>query len=213
MEKYMPADVYENLIKLLSYRNLTLTSDRLSSQKLSESLNNYEYTIISGSREATDIRGEARSKIVLIAPNSKYANKSPEFKKLIKALMKDVGFNELMFVSEQPLTIHIIKYLQEFKEQNKNIYLEHYEYSMFGIEKPAHIMACKHTIMSQKEVEEFCHKHYTFPENQQRILSGDPQAVWIGLRPGMMCRVLRISETAGNAIAYKYCIHGSVNPL
>jgi DNA-directed RNA polymerase subunit H len=213
MDKYMPADVYDNLIKLLSYRNLTLTSEKLLPQKLSEALNNYEYVIISGSREATDIRGEARAKIVLIAPNSKYANKSPEFKKLIKALMKDTGFNELMFVSEQPLTIHIIKYLDEFKKENKNIYVEEYEYSMFGIEKPAHVMVPKHIIMSQKEVDEFCYKYYTAPKNQQHIYSGDPQAVWIGLRPGMMCRVLRLSETAGEAIAYKYCIPGSVNPI
>lgn len=213
MEKYIPEDIYNNLLRMLTYRKIIQTSETLPKQKLIDTLNNFEYVVISGNRPATDLRGEARARIVLIAPGSKYANKSPEFKKLIKILMRDGNFNELMFVSDRPLTIHIYKYIDEFKAENPNIYIEAYDYSMFIIEIPAHDSSCPHEIMSKEEIAKFCHDHYTFPERLELILTGDPQAVWIGLRHGMVCRITRLSETAGTAITYRYCISGNIPSL
>jgi DNA-directed RNA polymerase subunit H (RpoH/RPB5) len=196
---------------MLQYRNLNNTGNEMPKQKLIESLNNYEYVTCTGSRPQTDIRPAADAKIILIAPGSKYANKTPEFKKLIKMLMKEKNFNELMFVSEQPLTIHIKKYLIEFKASNPTIYVEDYSYDLFLIELPKHASACPHEIVSKETIDKWCYDHYTLPERLSLILSGDPQAVWIGLRPGMVCRIVRLSETAGSAITYRYCIAGGVS--
>lgn len=215
MTTYTPFDVYGNLVKMMGYRNLTLTSDILPKQKLIESLNNYEHVTISGSRPRTDVRDEARARVVMIAPGSKYANKSQDFKKLVKALMKSAGdATEVMFISMNPLTRQIKKYLaDDFKVEYPGIYTEDYDYSIFMIEAPAHAQVDKHIIMSRAEAQAFCDRHYLQQRKLPFILAGDTQAVWIGLRPGMVCKIIRVSETAGIAETMRYCVPGAIIPL
>tara|TARA_B100001250_G_scaffold180133_1_gene154845 strand:- start:4005 stop:4661 length:657 start_codon:yes stop_codon:yes gene_type:complete len=38
------------------------------------------------------------------------------------------------------------------------------------------------------------------------ILDNDPQAMFIGLRPGELCKIIRPSMSAGKLISYRYCL-------
>ena len=194
---------------MTKYRNLTVVSEILQKQKFMETLNNYEYVAISGKRPKTDTRGEAVAKIVMLAPGTKFAKKSADFKKLLKTLMKSSDCTEIMFVSEDPLTISIKKYLDdEFHNDYIGIYAEHYDYGIFMIETPAHSQVDRHEILSASAAEDFLWEYYIQKKDLAHILTGDPQAVWLGMRAGMVCKIVRVSETAGSAEVYKVCVNG-----
>lgn len=210
MIKFAPMTVYENIILMLKYRAIDMTSEVLSMNKFIDTLNNYEYVVITGVRKETDTRTAANVRVVLIAPNSRFATKAPDFKKMYKAILKDApDMNELLFVSSDAFTVHIKKAIIEIKSTS-NILIEDYTYRFFMLEVPKHVQVPQHTIVSGGEVEQFCDYFYTTKERFQDIVSGDPIAVWLGLRPTNVVKIERLSETAGNAIAYRHCKVGSV---
>lgn len=210
MDEYVPGQVYENLVKLMDYRGVIINSTPLSKDDVVQKLNHYEFITISGKRRENDPRGEATVMVILIAPNSKYSNKSGDFKKLLKGLPKVHNGEtlEVIFVSEYELTVHIKKQLLAYRTANPKILLENHDYEIFMIEVPKHKSVPLHVIPSEKEVTEFCSQHYTSAQNFPKILQSDPMAVWLGLRPGMVVKVYRVSETAGVATIYRICIKG-----
>jgi DNA-directed RNA polymerase subunit H (RpoH/RPB5) len=210
METYVPGEVYNNLIKMMKYRGVKLSSDPLESDTVVQKLNHYEFVTIAGTRDKNDIRGEATVMVILIAPNSKYSNKSGDFKKLLKGLPKTKpGENlEVIFVSENELTIHIRKTIAAFKQENSKIHIEDHDYEIFMLENPKHESVPEHIIPSEEEILEFCNTHYKDRNSFPKILQSDAQAVWLGLRPGMCVKVKRISETAGYSYIYRICIKG-----
>jgi len=207
METFLPGRVYENLIKMTRYRNIKLSEEPLSTDTVVTRLNHYEFLLISGKR-TNDMRGDATVHIVLIAPGSIYATKSPGFKKLLKALPKNIKGEktEVIFISEEALTVHIKKVILSHKKTNPGLLIESHNYAIFEIETPKHESVPPHFVATDEEVNEFCTTRYTSREYFPKILQSDPQAVWLGLRPGMVVRVERLSETAGISIAYRYCI-------
>lgn len=207
METYIPGDVYNNLAKLLTYRNVKLSADPLDKDTLSQKLNHYEYVTLSGDRAGDDPRGPAHVIVFLIAPNSKYSSRSLDFKKLLRGLPKKDHL-EIIFVSEHKLTVHIAKALLAYKQVNPTVYVEDYDYTVFMIETPKHNDVPPHRLATDEEIEAFCVKHYTSKDRFPKIHTSDPMAVWLGARPGMCVHVTRLSETAGEAVAYRFCVKG-----
>jgi DNA-directed RNA polymerase I, II, and III subunit RPABC1 len=205
MEKNTPFEVYKNLEKLLTYRKITPKSTFLSAEEFAQKLNHYEYVTINGSR------GEKGSEIaviiILIAPNSKYSTRTSDFRKLLKTIDTKKK-SEVMFVSDNSLTVHIRKQFAAFKLTATNVYLEEHKYDIFIIEIPKHVGVPPHTIMPDAEIDEFLASHYTNRQNLPKISVNDPMAVWIGLHPGQVVKIDRPSETAGKSIAFRHCIRG-----
>lgn len=210
MEVYAPGEVYTNLIKLMGYRGVKLATEPLTSDAVVQKLNHYEFVTISGTRGNDDPRGEATVMIILIAPNSKYSNKSGDFKKLLKGLpkIKPSENLEVVFVSEFVLTIHIKKQIIVYRNENPKVHLEDHDYEIFLLENPKHEVVPEHSIPPESEIDEFCRIHYKDRSSFPKILQSDPQAVWLGLRPGMCVKVKRISETAMYSYIYRICIKG-----
>ena len=48
--------------------------------------------------------------------------------------------------------------------------------------------------------------HIETLDNLPKILDSDPVAMFIGLRPGDMCKITRPSQSAGKHVVYRYCI-------
>lgn len=204
---HIPTTVYNNLILMAKYRNIVLDTEKLSRDSVIQKLNHYEYVIITGKRSETDQRGKALVNIVLIAPKSKYATRLGDFKKILKTIKANTAM-EIIIVSENELTVYIKKEIINFRAIRPDIQIESYTFEIFMFELPKHESVPKHTIVSEEEVEEFCHLRCTRRQYFPKILQSDPQAVWLGLKPGMCVRVDRLSETAGTAVAYRFCIKG-----
>ena len=215
MEIYQPFSVYTNLVKMLSYRGAILRGSVLTEDQLVERLNHYEFITLIADRTDTHILGKAICYILLIKPGSKYSAKTSDFKKLLKEIPSNTLKNpqpiEVMFVSENVFTIHIKKALVAWKSENhiSGMYIEDHDYEKWYIETPKHVSVPKHTIATPDEIAKFCALYYvSSPDKFPKILVNDVQAVWLGLKPGMVCKIIRVSESAGESIAYRYCIRG-----
>ncbi len=205
MTEFIPGQIYNNLIKLCKYRNSVINTEILEPGTVVQRLNHYEYLTITAVRPGNDERGRALCVIVLIAPDSKYSTKSGDFKKLLKSLPVDDNL-EVLFVSPEPLTVHIKKYLGKHRQENPKVFIEDYDYTPFLIVCPEHISVPPHFIATAEEIAAFCKRWYKQKEQFPKILQSDPQAIWLGLRPGQCARIHRPSENAGIAIVYRICI-------
>ena len=205
MELYAPGEVYANLIKMLEHRRV-LVDNPLGADQVVQKLNHYEYVVINGARPDTDQRGAATVVTILIAPNSKYSNKTGDFKKLLKDLPKTTGILEVIFVSDLPLTIHIKKQMITHKIMHPTMILEDHDYRIFLINPTEHVAVPVHIIATNEEIALLCRYYCTTADKLPKILQNDVQAVWLGLRPGMVVKIYRKSETGGIAVAYRYCV-------
>jgi hypothetical protein len=116
---------------MTKYRNITLSDPVMSDTEFMQTLNHSGYVIINGTRDNTDIRGESILSIILIGPNSDYANKTASFKDLIKVLPKTDKRLDVIVVSENDITVHIKKYIfQLMKEMPIDINSSEYEIFM-----------------------------------------------------------------------------------
>jgi len=211
MDEFTPREVYTNLLKMFEYRDIKLTSERLDSDTLAQRLSHYYFVIITGTRPSTDPR-EHHITVVLLAPNSNFASKSGEFKRLLsKIKIVEGDSNNIMFVAKpvdntaEPLTKYIEKKLVVYRAENPNVYVETRPYFIFEIEVPRHVLVPLHVVMSATEVDDLCTIYSTSKEYFPRISVNDSMAVWLGLRPGDVVKICRPSETAGTAIAYRMC--------
>ena len=206
---FVPWIVYENLVLMMQRRRATLSGAPLTRIELADRLNDHEYAVIDGVRtdDPHDPRPGAVINIVLIAPGSKYATKSMDFNKLFKSLPKQsTQRQEIIFVSELDMTPHIKRHIHVHRSAYTNIFIEDYSYDIFKIDAPSHSLVPPHIVMTEAEVEELCSRNKTNRKYFPQILHTDPQAVWLGLQPGMCVKILRVSETAGTAVAYRYCV-------
>lgn len=72
---------------------------------------------------------------------------------------------------------------------------------------PEHIRIAKSEY--EDYLTDFLHSlHIESLNNLPKILDTDPVAMFIGLRPGEMCKITRPSMSAGKHIVYRYCVSG-----
>lgn len=196
IEKYAPWEVYNNLQELIKYRGIETSYSFADKNKFSKEFNHYEYVTIKGKRN--DKHGERPAYIMLFAPDSKYATKSPDFKKR----MSDISFSdmqghmELLIISEKPLTNFIKKQIILMKQKNPQLYIETHNYAIFMDIMPKNPIVQKHEIVPDDEARQFFAEIYKTRENIKKILSTDTAVVWLGARPGDLIKIHRISESA-----------------
>lgn len=209
MSIYLPGQVYENLVKMMAYRGAVVTSPVLDANTVAQKLNLYDHVTIMATRGAADIRGKATLVTVLVAPGSAAGHKSADFKKLIKGLPKTANAGiEYIIVTENVLTTHVEKQVAALRRENPTIDIGTHEYKYWLTEAPKSVQGVPHSIATKDEVDHLCRTRYTDPSTFPIIRQGECQAVWIGAKPGMVVRIDRLSETAGEAVAYRLCLPG-----
>ena len=77
-----------------------------------------------------------------------------------------------------------------------------------------HVLVPEHTILSEAESQELLKKYKIRPDQLPKILHTDPGVVAIGARPGQIIKIVRKSQTAKQAIVYRFIIEseGGVSP-
>jgi len=69
-----------------------------------------------------------------------------------------------------------------------------------------HKLVPLHTIASDKEKKELLEKYKITPDQLPKILNTDPVSVSIGAKPGQIVKVVRKSQTAKEAVAYRLVV-------
>lgn len=211
--KYQPWVVYQNIEKLLKYRHITSNYAFIRSvDQLNQKFISDEYIIISGQQKRPDnINGAQASKnisIVLIGPNSDYANNLAKFRRLFNAVYKD-DLHLMLIISDAGVSTYIKKTLgDEFTMNRSDFTIRDYTYSLFTIAIPEHIQVPMHSFASQGEIVDMCRGQSHLLRRLLKIRDSDPAAVWIGAEPGDVVKIIRPSESAGTALIFRYCIRG-----
>lgn len=93
----------------------------------------------------------------------------------------------------------------EFYMKN-GIYVQIFYIKMLMFNVTRHEYVPQHIVLSEKEFEEV-RTHYSIKNKSQFpiISHHEPVAMFIGLRPGQLCKIIRSSETSGRHITYRYC--------
>lgn len=205
MEQYLPGVVYNNIEKLLQYRQIATKDKFLPLDEFANYINHHGYVIIIGNNT---FRNNKLTYILLFSPDSNYVLKSPDFKSLIKSKIPKNVLNDgldLLIISQLILSKHIEKYLAKKKIKYPNIFIENYPYSKFIIEIPKHASVPKHEFATTDEINEL-NDYYKYKNNFPKILSSDSAVIWLGARVGDIIKITRISESAGKSIIYRIVI-------
>lgn len=202
--------IYSNLFLMINYRGAEPSSPKLTQEVFTKTLNNDEYVVIEAIRKNTDVRGAACVHICMIDKKSKYSTKSSDFDKLINDIIKTAKISkdmslEIPVISDTLETSHIKKKIANIHESHSNVFIEYLSHEIFLIELPKHILVPKHEIISLKETDELCKRLFINKMYFQRILSTDPMAIWLGIKPGMFVKITRLSDLCGLEIAYRIC--------
>lgn len=211
-----PHLVYTNALIMLKSRGFTVTSQVDDNTAVTKKLVQPGYVTISGTREASDVRGAAKTTVVVIAPESKYAAKTPDFRKLIQSVKSssapvssdlskgtyDARFEILVF-TDQAISPQMKKMV--VTEISSTISIECYDYGMCSTNKQEHDFYATHQILSNQEATKLLESIYSKKSSIPTINDYDTQAVWLGLRKGMVVMIHRVSESAGGSITYRLC--------
>lgn len=71
-----------------------------------------------------------------------------------------------------------------------------------------HVLVPKHEILPKGKVDELLERYKIYPHQLPLIKSSDPAAKAIGAKPGDVLEITRNSQTAGEAVIYRYVIKG-----
>lgn len=204
---YIPGEVYTNLRKMIVRRGGVPSDPELNNKQIAQLLSQREYIIISAERPQEDLRGAATIGVVLIAPGSKVVRASATLKKLMRDVMKlkKAVPLEVLIITDEPMQERLMVH-DEIKDKHTGVSIENYPYMIFLVDITAHESSPEHYLVSEDEISAFCKRYRVQKSDFSKILSSDPQAVWLGLRPGMIVRIIRPSESAGYAPTYRVCV-------
>ena len=76
------------------------------------------------------------------------------------------------------------------------------------LEVGRHVLVPKHEILPKGKVDELLERYKIHLHQLPLIKSSDPAANAIGAKPGDVLKITRSSQTAGEAVVYRYVIKG-----
>lgn len=208
MDLYPPGLVYINVRGMFTTRGAVAIDNELGEPELIQKIHHSEYIMTSAIRPPTDPRGEAIIVAVIVDENSKIATATSHLEKIIAIAVKQKKLNvplEILLITHEPMKDRLMKRDDIVPE---GVTISNHPYDIFLVDITKHVSAPRHELVDEREVAEFCKRYHTAKEYFSKIPMSDPQAIWLGLRPGMVVRIIRASETAGEAPIYRICIRG-----
>jgi DNA-directed RNA polymerase subunit H (RpoH/RPB5) len=149
--------------------------------------------------------------IYLFSPESKFAKKSPELKKLLNRLRKPT---KVIIVTHEPLKIHSVRAIndQAFNHLDVSVY----RHENFNIVTPKGPLCYPHRIMRHTEVNKLLNDDLCcYLVNLPKIREDDAQCIWIGAECGDVVEIKPLSSIAMESVQYRLVIakHGRVVSL
>jgi DNA-directed RNA polymerase subunit H (RpoH/RPB5) len=217
-----PMIIYDHLARMCEYRGAKVT-ERLNvtaPDKFLAKMEASHYVQIKAERSSASVGGtqsELPPAHIIVIQFSAYRHidsSSPRFRAFLEGhIIKNrpadgVEFNVIL-VTSGPISAAIGRIIAE--QRAPGIVVEHYQASTFIIVVPEHVSVPHHTIVPQAEVDRLCREMHMPVSGLPCIVgcgqaNADPVAVWLGIRPGMVARIDRPSETAGIETVYRRCI-------
>lgn len=216
-ESYM---IYQNLQRLCEYRGATVTSPVIDKPAHIAQMDSTHYVQITAERAPEDVRGAAHIMVAQLSNGRNIETKSDAFRRFldrfIRAQKKDSIETNIIVVTSldiSPNVRAIIDAANAVARDTKDappLFIEQVTAMRVKIVVPQHIAVPEHTIVPRDEIDRLCAELHMSRANFPRLVASgekpDAMAVWLGLRPGMVVRITRLSSATGYAVAYRVCV-------
>jgi DNA-directed RNA polymerase I, II, and III subunit RPABC1 len=120
-------------------------------------------------------------------------------------------YNIVMILKEKPHNI-ILNKIQDIHssvnvdDKEKRMYIEYFIQDELKYNVSRHFLVPKHEKCTKEEIDIVLKKYSITPLQLPKMLHSDPQARYLGLRPGDVCKCERISPTTGKYIYYRLVV-------
>jgi DNA-directed RNA polymerase subunit H (RpoH/RPB5) len=211
--------IYQNLHRLCKFRGARVTSRVIDSADHIAQMDSLHYAQITAERDASDVRGAAHIMIAQLANGHSIETKSDLFQRFldrfIRAQKKDAIETNIIVITSLDISPNVRAKIDATNANARAtpdvspLFIEHVLAARVRIVVPEHIAVPEHTIVPREDVERICAELHIARADFPRIVASgdkpDAMAVWLGLRPGMVVRIKRISSATGYSIAYRAC--------
>jgi DNA-directed RNA polymerase subunit H (RpoH/RPB5) len=151
-----------------------------------------------------DCIDQKKNKPVLIyfmSKNSKYAEQSHQFKKIISKITDP---SDVIIVMENNPKLHITRAIISF---HKHLSIFTYKHQNFSLVVPLGPLCYKHRILEKKEVYELLNNElFCNLVNLPKILVNDVQCIWIGAEIGDVVEITNYSDINGEYVYYRVVV-------
>lgn len=215
---------------MCEYRGARVETQMVRAQELVESLARNGYVIVRAVRDGSarderarqidpdGVRDDCTFVHIMLAPEAENRN-AKEFATFVAPIIAKIDAQHdgratrVVMISRTTLSAQLAKTTTDvIGKHARGSELECLSYDRFAIVVPEHALVPRHTIAPRAEIAAFCAKRYDSVETLPRMCASehdgfiDPMAVWLDLRPGMIMRIERPSETGIYEIAYRRCV-------
>jgi DNA-directed RNA polymerase subunit H (RpoH/RPB5) len=202
---FTPWLIYENIqICFEKYRNGKISTKKTTQKEFKDEIEIKKYF------KVTAELNDGKKIIALILSNK---NNAPEhsgpFERLIKQISElktlSAGDVEIMIIGKQKPNTYVKNIIKSW--QQKGYVLNYHNQNIFKNEKPAHILADKHIILSDEETKKILKQDYSTKQAYPLLLiNHDPVAIWLGIKKGDFVKIVTRNEISGVAVSYRYAI-------
>lgn len=121
---------------------------------------------------------------------------------LIDFIEHNASINKIIIVKD--INTKVINHVENINGDKTEIFLE--KELMINIVE--HILVPKHIVLNEEEANEVLETYLIKKSNMPKILVTDPMAKYYNMKAGMVCKIIRPSDKAGQVPFYRYCIKG-----
>lgn len=186
------------------YRETVIGQPLLSKADFDSTVRTKGYVHFSASRKGHAFRPDLHAIWVIVGAGSQVSREVKSFRSMWNAIGVQTGDN-IVIITDTQLGHYIRKEIDDMQRSDAGLYIEDVPADLFRFETPTHQANCRHTIVSPDELTQYLETTYADP-NFKKILSTDPQVVWIGARAGDIVKIDVTSFSAGIAVDYRVCV-------
>lgn len=201
--------VYENLFELAASRGVKVSTERLDNRRFNSYINYHESITVEGRRDGklpdgkADPRGASKSLFILVGPTSEAGKKTRDMRKVLPKEVTEP--TEILLIAKDEPTKNVIKAMTSYQSENPACSLSIHSYEKFISDPRKHAMVSPTSIVDEAEFAQMREDFFMDAVELPRISRSDAQAVWLGLRPGMIAMEERYTETSGIMTVYMRC--------
>lgn len=199
MQLFVPGEVYANVRTALGYRGCQVTDAALTTQEIAAQMSANSYVLIHATRPATDPRGAMTTCAVIFNQIASIPNSLPELRTLIEKLAKIANPLEVLLITHQP-----IKPKNMVSPVGCNVF--NYPQKIFLIDITKSVNSPAHRLVPEVTIKQWETMTRSSRSNLPKILRTDPQAIYLGLYPGMVCEIDAQNEMTGVATTWRVCV-------
>ena len=204
--------IYQNIIRLCEYRGGVVRA-KINADEHLKQMETDHYVGVHAERNEQDIRGAAHILVAQFHKEPTIEKKLDVFKrfldKIIRAQPDDTIEYNIVLVTTSMISGNIQNIIDATNTtqpaKKGKIFVEHVLASKLAIVVPEHIAVPKHEIVTRDEAEKIFSELHISRSNFPKLAISDPVAIWLGLRAGMLVKVLRPAETSGYMVVYRLC--------